>query len=70
MIQVTDVDKIQKLINQNFKNQIFLQGGAEEPQALGEQPEVSVPGRIFVGGHPQIRQNPRSSDEASVLSDL
>ena len=42
----------------------------EEPQALGEQPVLAVPGRVLAGGHQGGEGGLRAADEAPVLADL
>ena len=42
----------------------------EEPQALGEQPLLAVPGRVLARGHPEGADDLRAADQAAVLPDL
>jgi hypothetical protein len=39
----------------------------EEPQALGEQPLLAVPGRVLARGHPERADGLRAAHQAAVL---
>ena len=42
----------------------------EEPQALGEQPLLAVPGRVLARGHPERADGLRAAHQAAVLPHL